>query len=143
MKRKVSLIILVVFLISVFCSSAVLAVVDSNPCIEMVNRDAYAEGGQVIRFDIEVYGSGYMAEIGASQLVVYEADGTYVRTYYATNPMYEEFMMSTNALQHTSYIRFRGDVGVSYYAIIYYTATNMNGITGTVTVSTNTATCIA
>lgn len=143
MKRKVSSIILIVLVVTVLCMPSAFAVVDSNPCIEYVEGIALAEGGQVIRFEVGVYGSDYMTEIGASRMEVYKSDGTYVRTYYATNPMYEDYLMSTNATHHEGYIRFRGDVGVSYYSVIYYTATNADGVTGTETFRSNTVTCLA
>lgn len=142
MKRKLSFCFALVLLLSAVCAPAALAVVDSNPCISSYVGYANAQADRVIRFDFDVHGTDYMDTIGASQLEVYTSAGGYVRTYYATNPMYEEFMMSTDSSYHAGYILFRGEAGVSYYAVITFTATK-DGVTGTETYTTSSATATA
>lgn len=142
MKRKLSFCFALVLLLSAVCAPAALAVVDSNPCISSYYGTSVAQADRVICFEFDVLGTSTMDTIGASQLEVYTSTGGYVRTYYATNPMYEEFMMSTDNYYHSGYILFRGEAGVSYYAVITFTATK-DGVTGTETYTTSSATATA
>lgn len=81
-------------------------------------------GNMIIEFSLTA--TGMMDELGASDIDIYKADGTFVENIQYTDPGYSN-MMTTNNYSYLSSISWSGEPGESYYAIIIFYAKNSKG----------------
>ena len=77
-----------------------------------------------------------LTRIGASQIAIYKADGAFVKSVYGTTP---NGLIQSSGRAATGNYTFDCAPNTSYYAIVYFTAKDVNGFDNT-SRTTNTVT---
>ncbi len=83
-------------------------------------------GNGQLRVVTDVTATKMVDMVGASQVSIYEADGTIAGVFFYTDPGYEG-MMSYNTFTHDNVFIFQGTPGVTYAAIVEYHASDAYG----------------
>lgn len=124
MKRYLSVLLVVMMLASVLALPAHAA--DARASKQIFNYSTWIEnqGNGVLDVYFTITATGPMAVLGASNVDVYEADGTYVTSFPCS---YNEGMLVNNVFYHGGSVRFYGEVGTTYYATVFLYAEDPSG----------------
>ncbi len=138
MKRLFSA-ILVLTLIFSMCSSAFAADImpRANPYIGSKSGSISSAGSGKININFNVTAVDIMTTLGANNIKLYKADGTYLKTFYSSS--YPN-MLGSNTYTYGSSVSYNGVSGESYYAVItYYASCSEGSSTSTLTTLTGKA----
>ncbi|WP_300415582.1 hypothetical protein [uncultured Oscillibacter sp.] len=126
-KRLLSGIFALVMISSLLCTTAS-ASVQSSAYLDGYRAGLTADPHGEMVISVDVSGVGYMPEIGAKTIYVYESsDGTdfhWVATYESSD--YPK-MMGSGTLFYEDVITHQGTVGLYYYAKVFVYAGNSSG----------------
>lgn len=130
MKNKFFITIVLVIVLS-FCLSVPAFAWDvrSNPVINYTNAYITDEGNGTIAINFVVIAKDICSTIGAKQIDLYEADGTFKKTFYSDAYL---TMLTSGCASYLSGVEYPGNVGETYYADVHFYAV-CDGVTGTYT----------
>ena len=120
-------------ILALFLTAAMLLVSGAfaaQPKASQYIQDATARistsAGGTVTVEYEIIGVTAMTMIGASQIVLYTADGTEAETLQYIDPGCGH-MMGRNTIRHSGTVSFDGVPGQSYYASVMFFAGNSSG----------------
>lgn len=93
--------------------------VRSNPVINYTYCSITDKGNGYISINFSVIAKNVCSTIGASQIDLYESDGTFKKTYYSSAYV---TMLSTNEASYASSVDYPATPGKSYYADVTFYA---------------------
>lgn len=137
LKKRFIMILVCILLIQSFTPIAY-AATQSNKYISKYGAGISNPSNGVVRIDFNVYGTGLMSSIGASSIDLYE-NGSLVKCFSSTNPIYYSSMVSTSAYSKIGYVTYTANPGSTYYAVVSVFSSNSTG-TGTETCTTGSIT---
>lgn len=126
MKRTFILILCLALLLAAACTPTAYAAEESNKYISSYSSAITLEGNGRIKINFSTYGTGYMDDIGASTIVLYE-NGSVVKTYSGYNVLYSSTMFGHSTYYFYGYVYYDGTAGKSYYAVIVHYAGDSTG----------------
>ena len=126
MKRTFALFLCLSLLLAVACIPTAYAAEESNKYISSYGSAITTEGNGRIKINFNTYGTGYMDDIGATTILLYE-NGTIVKTYSAYNALYSSTMLGHSTYYFYGYVYYDGNAGDSYYAVIVHYAGDSTG----------------
>ncbi len=131
-KKLLSVIALVLVFVCCISVPAFAWDVRSNPVINYTYCSITDKGNGYISINFAVIAKNICSSIGASQIDLYESDGTFKKTYYSSAYV---TMLSSNEASYASSVDYPATSGKSYYADVYFYAV-CDGVTGTFTDTT-------
>lgn len=128
MKKKL-LVVIALTLVFACCLSipAFAWDVRANPVISYTNAYITEGNDGKILINYHVIAKGICSTIGASQIDLYESDGTFKKTYYSSAYVN---MLASNTFVHSGYVDYPATPGKTYYADVTFYAV-LDGETGT------------
>ena len=87
---------------------------------------ATAIGSGKVTVSFSITGKSKMTELGVTQIAIKNPSGQTVKTYFYTDSGCSS-MMGYNKTLHNGSVTYQGVSGNTYYAVIYFRATNANG----------------
>lgn len=87
---------------------------------------ASASGGSgSIKVTFNITATGWMTNVGATKVQIYNYNDTLVKTFYSSTT---GGMLASNQTAHSSSVTYNGATsGAKYYAIVYFEASNSSG----------------
>lgn len=101
----------------------------SNPVINYTYCSISESDNGYIAINFTIITKGTCSTIGASQIDLYESDGTFKKHFY---PDAYVVMLTSNRTSYSSYVEYPATTGKTYYADVYFYAV-CDGVTGTYT----------
>ena len=98
-------------------TSTAFAAIESNAYISSFSGAVSVANDGTVTVNFGTIGTSYMDKVGASAISVYE-NGSWVATYYYSNPKYTATMMGTNVHYFYGYVTYSGTKGNTYQAHI-------------------------
>lgn len=129
MKRFFTTILCIFLVFSMIGTSTAFAAIESNAYISSFSGAVSVANDGTVTVNFGTIGTSYMDKVGASAISVYE-NGSWVATYYYSNPKYTATMMGTNVHYFYGYVTYSGTKGNTYQAHITHYA-EKNGGNGT------------
>ena len=131
-KKLIGIIAFVLIFSTCFSIPAFAWDVRSNPVISYTYCSITDLGNGKIAINFNIIAKDICSEIGASQIVLYESDGTFKKRFssdaYVT-------MLTQDNFMYVSYVDYPATTGKTYYADVYFYAV-CDGVTGTFTDTT-------
>lgn len=126
-KRLLSGIFAVIMISSLLCTAAS-ATVKSSAYLDSYGAVITPKAKGFISVTVDVSGVGYMTEIGATTIYIYEStDGKYFTNVAKYESSVYPQMMGTGSDYYETPITYMGKVGRYYYASVWVYAANENG----------------
>ena len=126
-KRLVKIVALVLVAVMVLGTAAFAIDTRASKYIFLTEASIIPAGGGNMKIEFTVTGTGVMSKIGASNVTVYNSNGTSVASYsYLTQG--NEAMMGANTVAYTSSVDYKGVPGQTYYAIVTCFCQNSSGM---------------
>ena len=129
MKRKTVRILFLVIAISMLFSTVAFAAQNSSAYIGATSGYITYSGNNINVY-FTVVGRHLMDEIGVSEILLYEQNGSkwsLVCDFEADDPAYTADMLSYNASAKADHVTYSGDSTKNYYAILYFYAADAYG----------------
>ena len=126
MKKKLTIVIAMVLILSICIGPAALAANRASLYIDSTSATMTPLSNGKISIGFNITGTATMTEIGASIIEVKNSSGKTVKTYNFNDDGYE-YMMGYNTFMHSGTVTFQGVVGQSYYAEVGFYAGNNTG----------------
>ena len=123
--RKILCLILTIIMVVSALGVSVYAVeARESENIWQCSTNAVAIGNGKVRIDFDITATKPMTKLGASVIYVYSADGALKKTF---NSNTYTNMMTTGGSSYCSSVTYSGPAGVSYYAVVVFSATDSSG----------------
>lgn len=133
----VSLLLISILIFSLFTPAFAIEIQSSNYISSAWGTLTKENASGQIMVSYSVYSSkSALTRIGVSQIAIYKADGTYVRSVYGTT---SNGLIKTSGSVATGTYTFDCAPNTSYYAVVYFTVKDANGFDST-SRTTNTVT---
>ena len=137
MKKTISAIFAFILIFTFLLNTVAFAATMADPYISSMSGGIASEGNGKIKITFSVRAKDIMSTLGATSIVIYKSDGSYVTTLYSTS---YPSMLTTNARTYSSSVNYNGVSGQNYYAIItFYASTGGGSSSPTYTTSVCTA----
>lgn len=125
MKKQLRVTICIMLITALICSNAY-AAIESNAYITAFSGAVSVAYDGTVTVNFSTWGNGFMDKIGATAISIYE-NGSFIKTYYAANPLYTATMMGTNDYDFYGYVTYAGTKGNLYQAYITFYAEKDGG----------------
>lgn len=123
LKRTTTLLLALCLLFSCWGMEADAAVYSSN-YFSSYGSYVHDVGGGKITFSATLTAVHQMERLGVTRILIYKADGTYVKTVYGS--ISNGLLRDNDGFFGAEYT-YQGVAGTSYYGVVYFTCRDANG----------------